>query len=326
MAAVSAASSAHSVFGLQLRSHFPLPELPGVADEGRVDLELFLASGGIVDAAFSGAADPPLVRDTRLRDGCRYRTERGRDGDYRIDYGERSTFHLTAGGGELHCAPADPEEPSWRRFLLDSCLGTAALVHGYEALHAGAFELPEGVVAVVAAEGGGKSTLVAELVRRGHTLFCDDVLSLSRDHGSAGVVANAGPPLMNLPATLPDGTPAAQLGRVLAVLEDECWLAVERAAAGTRPVAAVVFLEREGRERVAVGRLAPSAAPVLRHSLASGTEPGRLARRFALFADLATTVPLVRLRVPDSLPATTTADVLEHALGEALAEGLPTVG
>ena len=194
------------------------------------------------------------------------------------------------------------EDPAWRRFLLDSGLGAAALSRGYEALHAGAVEGPDGVVAVVAEQGGGKSTLVAAFVSRGDVLFCDDVLCLSRTDGGE-IVAHPGPPLMNLRAVLPDGTPAGHFGRVLAALDGEHWVQVERPPLGPRSPAAIVLLDRGEHDGVTIERLLGSAASLLPHSLLSGIHPERLQQRFTLFGDLAERTPILRVLAAATAPA-----------------------
>jgi hypothetical protein len=309
----------HQAFGLRLRTHFPLPELPSLAARAPVDVDIRAAPADAVDAAFSGPAEPRATRHGLLGDGGSYRTERGRDGDLRIEYAERATFHLAADRRDLRCWAADPDELSWRRFLLDTVLGTVALERGFEALHAGAFEHDGEAVAVVAPQGGGKSTLLAELVRRGRPLFCDDVLALSGAGGRS--VAHPGPPLMSLSGTLPDPVSAPGIGRVLGVVDGERWIAIERGSTQARPLGAVVFFARRGQRRTAVHRVPPNPAPLLSQSLPSGRDPARLERRFALFADIAARVLLLRLRVPLHLPPAKAADVLELALDRTRARG-----
>jgi hypothetical protein len=302
----------HHAFGLQFHASFALPELP-TAEAGSIDLEVSLSPPDATAAAFSGALDPPVVRLTILGDGCEYRTERGRAGDYRIVYGERASFHLANGANRLLCSPADVDDPAWRRFLLDSALGTAALVRGFEALHAGAVELPQGVVAVLADQGGGKSTLVAELVSRGGHFFCDDILCLSRSPEGI-IVAHPGPPLMNLPPVLPDGTPAEKVGGIVAILDGERWVAIDTAATKPRPVAAIVLLERGDHPALHLERMPSSVAPLLHHSLLSGLQQDRLERRFALLSDLVSATPLLRVLAPSDLASSVVAVGLEAAL------------
>jgi len=306
------------MFGLRLRSTFELPELatPSPAPVDEVDLEVRLADPEEVAAAFSGPSVPPAVRDTVLGDGQRYLTERGAAGDFRIDYGDRARFHLSSGPRRaLLCAPASVDDSAWRRFLLDSAIGTAALVHGYEALHAGAVVIDGAVVAVTAQQGGGKSTLVARLVLDGHRFFCDDVLCLERSDAGV-VIAHPGPALMNLPPTLPDGTTAVDVGRVIADLDGEQWVAVAGAATEPAPVGAVVVLDRGDHERTTVEALDATVAVLLPHSLHSGPTAERMSHRFDLLADLATQARLLAVRVPRRCPPSVVAEAVIAAISD----------
>ena len=313
------------MFGLRVRSEFALPELETAATAavGDVDLELRLAAAEVVAAAFSGPLVPPAIRDTVLGDGQRYRTERGAAGDFRIDYGDRARFHLSADRPRvLSCAPSDIDGSAWRRFLLDSAVGTAALVHGYEALHAGAVVVDGGVVAVAAREGGGKSTLVTQLLLHGARFFCDDVLVLERD-GGGRVVAHPGPPLLNLPPVLPDGTDAADVGRVLADIDGERWVAVADPAVDAAPILAIVLLDRGDHATSTVEHLDASVAVLLPHSLQSGADAERLSHRFDVLADLAAQAQLIEVRVPERVPPASVAVAVTAAIEEGDARRSP---
>jgi hypothetical protein len=302
----------YEAFGLRVASHFALDELCDVTAAGPADVELTLASTAEVRSAFSGAIAPPRVHEALLGDGCLYRVERGAAGDHAVDYGDRATFHLAPDAAVVRCAPRDVERPAWRRFLLDTVLGTAALVQGYEALHAAAALGESGLVAIAAETGGGKSTLLARLLLRGHLLFCDDILALS--HRDGQVVAVPGPPLMNLEPVMVDGTSAGAVGRVLSVVDGECWTQVSRPPLSPVPVRAVVFLQRGAGRAARLEPLAPDPTLLLAHSLMSGRESERLARRFGLFADLAEQTQLVRLVAPSDAGPDELAELVEQVV------------
>ncbi len=302
-----------TAFGLRVASEVDLPPLATVG--GRPDLVVRLAPAAEVRDAFSGPVEP-RARSTGLADGCEFVTERGVDGDLTLRYGDeaaaRATFHLDRREGVVRCAPADVHDAGWRRFLLDTVLGTAALVHGFEMLHSGACVLASGLVAIVAGSGGGKSTLVAELVARGHDLFTDDLLALSRDER---VVGHPGPALMNLAPRAGDVHPAARIGEVVAEIDGESWTAVPRRPPAPTPLYAVALLERGGGGAPTVDSLPQSPTLLLAHSLTGSHDPHRLATRFELFADLAAQARVFRLRVPDTLSPAAIADLLEEAVG-----------
>jgi hypothetical protein len=230
-------------------------------------------------------------------------------GDHRLDYADLAAMHLSGDHSLLRCAPAEVMDPAWRRFLLDTGLATAALVRGFEALHAGAFMGANGIVAVAAGTGGGKSSLLAELVRRGRTLICDDVLALSRR--DAVVVGHAGPPLMNLPVSLPDGSSSSALGRVLAEINGENWIALDTPPAPPAAVAAVVTLDRAAGLPLELVPLEPSPIALIPHALIGGRTNARARARFDLLADLTTQVRLLRLTAPDTGTTAATADLLD---------------
>ncbi len=306
------APTVHRAFGLTLRAHFALPELPLIDEAGPVDFDLRMMSAGEVRSAFSGSVEPPIAADGLEGDGCRFRTERGRDGDYRITADERLELHLDPRTRLLVVAPHALDHPAWRRFLLDTGLGTAALAWGFEALHASAFERGDAVVAILAAQGGGKSTLLCEALRRGHRLFCDDVLCLSRSGDE--ILAHPGPPLMNVTPMLPDGGRAEDVGAVLANMGEELWVMVDHHAVEPRPLSAVVLLDRGDHPSIDVGRLPINPMPLLVNALKSRREAVRQASRFALFADLAAQVPLLSLRAPRDARARQVLDALERVL------------
>ena len=186
---------AFRAYGLTVTSAFGLPGPNSDCCPSSPCLALQLGDARTVERRWSGPADAP-VWQALSRGAGHARLERGVSGDWRFAYDQRATFHLCAAGCTLLCAPEDPDDPYWSRFLLDTALHCASLALGFEALHASAVSTPSGTLAFVGSSGSGKTTLAAELVARGYPLFCDDVLALSRRAGQ--VLGHPGPPLMNL--------------------------------------------------------------------------------------------------------------------------------
>jgi hypothetical protein len=296
-------TSTCAAFGLTVESSLDLREV--AASDGwsaHPDVAVRLAPEGAVERCWSGSDAPPVWQAT-LADGQALTLEHGRSGDHRFAYAGGAVFHLSADSSTLLCTPRDAASPAWKRVLLDSVLFSTALIRGFEALHAAAVELPHGIVALSGASGAGKSTLTAELIRRGASLFADDVLALDR-HGSA-IRAHPGPPLMNLPAHEPMPGPGT---RVLGTFPDELWLAVARPTPAPRRPAAIFLLDPSGDagvERVHNGVLA-----LLARALRFPHLEARAAERFDLFAALAATTPVFRLRASGRAPRSLLADLV----------------
>jgi hypothetical protein len=308
----------YRAFGLELESSFALPGIGTVAEGGRPDIALRLAAPGEVARRFSGASGPPLWQ-TVFPDGCTFRVDAGALGDRLFTYGERATFHLWMAAGTLICEPAEPEDPAWQRQLLDTVLLCASHLRGFELLHASAVECPEGVVAIAADTGGGKTSLAAELVRRGNPLFADDIVALGRR--GRGIVAHPAPPVMNLAREQPG---ADEIGTPIATFDadDETWIAVHGAAAAPADVAAIFLLDRRPHVATHVEPLAPNALHLLPHSVGFHNRPERQRIRFELLSDLAATTPILRLRADVEVPPAALADAVERTLaapGEAAA-------
>jgi hypothetical protein len=295
-------------FGLSVEADFRLAGIPAAdGAERRPRVSVRLVERAELERAWSGGDSAP-VWETVMGDGTSFVHEIGAAGDHRFLYGA-DAFHLSNDAGTILCAPADPEDAAWRRQLLDTILFSAAFANGLELLHAAAVETDDGVVAFVAGTGAGKSSLAAELVRRGLPLFCDDVLALAV--GPEGLLCFPAPPVMSLP-----GASGAVAGRVIAGFprEGELWLAPERFAASPRPPAAIYVLDREAG---GIDEVAPTVLDLLPHAISLPHDSARARSRFALFSELAQQVPLRRLHVDADDPAAL-ADRVEASLGRAL--------
>jgi hypothetical protein len=284
---------------------------PADAPDGTVRLEL--STPAAVERAWSGPGEGPNW-ETVFPDGCFVRFQPGMAGDHRLAYGEQAAFHISPGADTLLCAPADPADPAWKRFLLDTGLWSVSLLRGYEALHASAVELPEGVVAFVAEMGGGKTSLAADFVRSGNPLFADDVVALRPADGE--VRAYPGPPLMNLPLEQPETGPA-EIGTVLATFDDEAWVAVANRANGPRPLAAVYLLHRRAGLEDAVEGVAPNVLDLLPHSIGFHHLRGRRRTRFEAFAELAASVPVFKLMADTATTPAAMAHLVRRSVAQA---------
>lgn len=297
-------------YGMSLEASFRPAGIPlGCAGDGeRLVLELESRAG--LDRRWSGPASPGAWRG-RLRDGSELVIRWGSGGDLRFDWdGGRAIFLLDRDAARLGCAPDDSAALDWQRVLASRVLPLVAIARGAEALHAGAFDTERGAVAVLAASGGGKSTLTAELVGRGRALIADDVLVL--DAGPAGVVAQPGCIHLSLAEESGGG------GESVGVLGGKHWIRIDDAAREPRPVAALVLLERGSEEAPRATRLPASPLTLVPFMLGLPDEEEREASRFGLYSDLVAKAPLLRLGAASDDSPAALADELERAL-EAIA-------
>jgi hypothetical protein len=276
-------------------------------------------------------------------DGAPFAVQRGVAGDHRFLHGAppdrsgvptaetRAVHHLSADAAVLRCAPSDPADPAWWRVVLDSVLFTVALLRGYEALHAGAIATPDGgAIAITAASGGGKSTLLSELLGRGLPLLADDVVVLEA-RGVEVPLAHPAAPLMTVPAAripaLAGETPApaddaltpvgaADAPKTICAIEDEQWIAVP-VHPDPLPLRALVVLDRrpasqlpEPRSGPALQRIEDPLAPLLGSLMAFPTSPARQRARFELASVLAARTALWRLTADLTTPPDALADTL----------------
>lgn len=304
----------YCAYGLRVRSAFDLPIANSTEVLDEPDVNLRLVDESEVIGQWSDANGSPAWQ-TMFPNNCHVRCERGQAGDHLLTYGRKASFHLDREGRTLLCAPVDRGSIEWQRFLLDTVLHCVSLIRGFEALHASAVSMQEGVVAFVAAPGGGKSTLAAELVRRGHSLFSDDVLALSRAGGE--VLAHAGPSLM----TLPENCVLGGVGDPLEVSTEDgtTWVRVSRAGSDPQPLAGIFVLDRRPGADLNAVRETASPGRLLPHMLSLDRHPARGLSRFGLLRELVSSVPVYRLRVRHNDLAGL-ADAVEEELQ---AEGLP---
>jgi hypothetical protein len=289
-------------------------------------------------------------------DGAPFVAELGRAGDHRFVHGgrpdadggmgaeTRAVHHLSADARVLRCAPRNPSEPSWWRLVLDSVLFTTALIEGYEALHAAAVATPEGgVTAITAAMGGGKSTLLWELLRRGLRLMADDVLVLEPASAGGPPLTHPAPPLMTVPAArLPalsrsdlaawrdldaaadaaaSSTPAGP-PEPICTLEGECWVAVPTHPRPL-PLRSLVVLDRRPGAQLALTKIDDPLVPLMGSLMHFPLTPRRERARFELASAIAARTALWRLTADLDTPPEMLADAL---LAGVLDEGFRSVG
>lgn len=301
---------AHRAFGLTIAADFTLPGMVP-ADHGPSDVRIHLVTRQDVEEAWS-AREPATAWRSLFGDGQVFSGQRAADGSWRLAYGQDAVFFISADAGTVLCGPEDRRDAAWQRVLLDAVLMVASVAAGFEVLHAGAVETSAGVVAIAAESGGGKSSVIAELVRRGRPLFCDDILVL--DRGPDGVRSHPGPPVMNVPVA-PEHFPVAEIGALLATFGGEAWVAVRHVARRPCPLAAVCLLERGPDSTTQVQRLDASPLHLRPHVRPLRVPAQRDRKRFELLADLAETVPVHRVCAGPEVTPPGVADMVEDVVG-----------
>jgi hypothetical protein len=293
-----------SAFGLDVRADFQLPGARPLDAAGPGDgLALTLVPADELDPHL---AEPRVLRMLHSFSGCPYAMLEGAGGDMLICYGHRGMFHLSPDARELRCAPTNRSDVHWQRELLDTVLWSISLMRGFELLHASAVDTPAGVIAFVAASGGGKSTMAAEYLRRGHRLFSDDMVALEERGGE--VVAHPGPRVMNLPWRLDPSDVGAD---PIAAIGDERWVELPGPPPPARPLAAVVQVDRAPGHEPRCERLAGTSLKLLRYSVGLPYLEGRTKPRFELFGRVAAVTPLLHLTADLSVPAGAMADLVD---------------
>jgi len=295
--------------GLALTSSFELPGMLPAEDPDLPALRLQRVTQAELRAAWGGPDGPALWRG-RLGDGLDLTIQPGARGDVLFSYAQRAMFLLDRGQQTLSCA-SRAEGLAWQRILLTKILPSVSVMRGYEALHASAVDSPDGVIAILAPSGAGKTTLALELMRRGLTLVSDDVLTLGASSG--GVLAYPGTPHMNLAGDHP-GHSAHSVGSTLGVLAGERWLAATASRARPRPVRMVCLLERSAALSLDAHRLPASPMALAPYMLGLHDDHARERQRFDLYADLASSAAIFRITSRSEDDAEDLAELIEREL------------
>jgi hypothetical protein len=311
-----------AAFGLSLLVDVPPPGAWTPQSFCKPSLQIGSATPQEIDARWSGLA---AIGWEGLIDGAPFVVERGVGGDHRFVHGAhpdaggvpspgtRALHHLCADASVLRCAPSDRADPSWWRVVLDSVLFTVALLRGYEALHAGAIATPDGAVAITAATGGGKSTLLAALLQRGQALMADDVLVLE-SRGTQAPLAFPAPPLMTVPAARIPSLSKTAPPQTIASIDDERWIAIP-VHPEPLPLKTLVLLDRRPASnrsgpQASLTRIESPLAPLLDALIGFPGTPERQRTRFELASVLSSAAGLWRLTASLDTPPADLADTL----------------
>lgn len=163
----------YQAYGLQIASELPLPELLRSESDDRPDVRISL---GPVPDNLDDPLDTGVLFDAS-------------PSQFLLRMPAIAKY-LVRNGDEIVIEPApEATEHEVRVFMLGSCVG--ALLHQREFLvmHAAAIADDDGAVLFAGASGVGKSTLLGELLNRGHAMVVDDVCAVTTsDVGNATVM------------------------------------------------------------------------------------------------------------------------------------------
>lgn len=177
------------IFGLRIRSNFPLPGLEairGPSDDADVRLHFGLAPAiaeqkhAAADELFFAStiqteAGEPMQRIWKMANGAMWR----------IDYADGTHFWLDVKGREVwSCWTETSSFEDAVSYVLGPVLGILLRLRGVTCLHASAVQCGARAAAFAGPGGAGKSTLAAALAMRGHEVISDDVVALIERDGA----------------------------------------------------------------------------------------------------------------------------------------------
>jgi hypothetical protein len=285
-------------FGVEVVADFELPGMPpavdGLGPLPTVDVRL--GDARALAAAWSGS---DVIRTSEMSFGSgmvdRF-VDRHPVHGFRMYARYFGTAVVSTDGARVVCMPPAVESWRWQRFLVGRVLPLAALLRGVEIFHAAAVSVENGVVAMVAPTGGGKTSLAVALALRGAALFTDDVLGVTIVDGKP--VAHPGPAVVNIRVAEEERldtrlSTVPLLGRT-AREKAHYELPVE---ARSLPIRAIGFVELVGAEPSSTVRLTEPEPLRLLASTFDGeiADPERLVRQLDVCSRLAMTVPMYRL-------------------------------
>ncbi len=320
------AASEHTrlrAFGLSLLANTPLPGAwRDTSEQGLFAEPILHLRAAPPQAIAEGWSGMDTVGDTvgweGMIDGARFVVERGPAGDHRFVHDGRAVHHLSADTSLLLCGPDTAGEPLRWRVVLDSVLFSAALLRGYEALHAGAVRTDRGALAITAGTGGGKSTLLSELLRGGLVLMADDILALEPSAGTGPPLAHPAPPLMTVPAARISMLSEIGSPQTIASLEQEHWMAVPVHPAPL-PLSALVVLNRSPGLATSLHRARNPLAVLMGSLLRFPRVPERERTRFEMAGAIASCVPIWELCADPSVAPAALAGLLREGVIESQA-------
>ena len=188
-----------------------------------------------------------------------------------------------------------PESPGSgeTEFLLQAGAVSAMVIWtcGYYPLHAAGFHLPEGLAAIFAEPGGGKSTLAALALADGIQVHGDDLLALTPDARILGLAGS----LRIAPCAAPYGWHSEGL-----LSDGREWYPLS-APAGTAPLRSLLRLQRGATVSLSPIKGHRRLSVLLASGFLSRFDPTLPQSWHTTLLDLSGRFPVWELQVPDNL-------------------------
>ncbi len=203
-------------FGLRLTSEFGLAGLDGSISENLPSCRLTL-----VDEHDLGRLWPQTggrrIEEERDRRGAVDRfVDQHPDVGYRLFARYFGEVIIEGDGATIHCCPPPVASWRWQRLLVGRAIPMAAVLRGYEVLHASAVAVHGEVIAISGPSGCGKTSLALQLHLSGAASFVSDDVLVLEAVGSALVVhPGIGVTNVRLAEEARMGSHAEELGAVL---------------------------------------------------------------------------------------------------------------
>jgi hypothetical protein len=168
-----------------------------------------------------------------------------------------ATYYVHDGAEVVVDREAGAPELDVRSYLMGNLFAVLCHQRGLLPLHASAIATPRGAVAFLAPSGGGKSSMVAFLSRRGHRILADDICLIDpaaqQDHRVLPVA-----PWLKLWSTTLDAMGESSDGLSRIFSDDEKYRYALEEPESPVPLAELILLERAGPQAAAsFERLAP---------------------------------------------------------------------
>ena len=295
------------MYGFCVWSNIPLP-LPELPREGPQDTDIRLVVNCLGESFIERSPPGFPIYEAKTRNGQRLVSiYKQQERAYLVQWYELADFYIPLDNRQIVCFPRDgPSMEYIWPCLIGPVFSFALAQWGTICLHASAVNFRGQAISFLAMRGGGKSTLGLYFLKKGHALVTDDILPLAENAGEIYAVPSY-PEMKLWPETvvhfLGEGI---ELPKVHPEIEKR-WVEMGKVygtfSPDPLPLRAIYLLELDHLDQGETGvTITPldrkegmmvlikntSQVAMLNHKL--------LAHRFGLYAQIATQIPIRRLR------------------------------